>query len=200
MLASAYAFVAVGCLCAGVFRKTQQAQGHKADDVWYSPFALVKAKQTYHLQRIMFIYYVLAETMATRHPNLPAVTEFCCCCCLSVCTTFEFSWIQLQPCLGDQLMPWWDFLQNNLSPIRYKVPQMSFSCLLRWSRRICPYIRCPHSHVVKPSLPLKSFPAYLEYGTVFPGVTASGFLLPSLSTWPAQTAATCYINRRWNLI
>ena len=147
----------------GYFRKTQQAQGHKADDVWYSPFALVKAKQTYHLQRIMFIYYVLAETMTTRHPNLPAVTEFCCCCCLSVCTTSEFSWIQLQPCLGDQLMPWWDFLQNNLSPIRYKVPQMSFSCLLRWSRRTCPYIRCPHSKVFPFSSLLAAKPPAVFY-------------------------------------
>lgn len=45
----------------------------------------------------------------------------------------------------------------------------------------------------KPSLPLKSLPAYLEYKTVFPGVTDKGFILPSSSRVPGPTATTCRI-------
>lgn len=44
----------------------------------------------------------------------------------------------------------------------------------------------------EPSLPLKSFPAYLEYITVFPGDTDSGFLFPSSSRGPGPTAITCH--------
>jgi len=47
--------------------------------------------------------------------------------------------------------------------------------------------------IYSPSLPLKSFPAYLEYKTVFPGVTDNGFLLPSSSKSPGPTAITCNI-------
>ncbi|KAK6944705.1 B3 DNA binding domain [Dillenia turbinata] len=42
----------------------------------------------------------------------------------------------------------------------------------------------------EPSAPLKSFPAYFEYNTVFPGATDSGFLFPSSSKGPGPTAIT----------
>lgn len=48
----------------------------------------------------------------------------------------------------------------------------------------------------EPSLPLKSFPAYLEYKTVLPSEMDNGFLFPSSSRVPGPTAITCYIVRR----